>query len=210
MKMQHIQLTAGTELSRSKRPTRLQKLLASMASALPPDAAFEVEYPGGKERVGRGGVRFVFVVHNQRGASAVASLDEKRIGEAYLDGDISLEGDLVAALDLRTKLIDSHPLAYLWSTYGQRLFFGQSEAGQTVDPAALRLGVRVLPDVSRPGASLLFAWLLKPMMKRSNAPFAGNLTPPSKPVAYSPGGASWTLGQDGARLLSTPASLGST
>jgi acetylornithine deacetylase/succinyl-diaminopimelate desuccinylase-like protein len=55
-------------------------------------------------------------------------------------GDISLEGDLVAALDLRTKLIDSHPLAYLWSTYGQRLFFGQSEAGQTVDPAALLIG----------------------------------------------------------------------
>src|SRR5215472_8481505 len=47
------------------------------------------------------------------------------IGEAYLDGDISLEGDLLAAFDLRTRLTDSHTLAYLWSTYGQRLLFGQ-------------------------------------------------------------------------------------
>jgi cyclopropane-fatty-acyl-phospholipid synthase len=57
--------------------------------------------------------------------SALTSMDEKRIGEAYLDGDISLEGDLVAALDLRKALTDRHPLAYLWSTYGQRLLFGQ-------------------------------------------------------------------------------------
>jgi len=31
---------------------------------------------------------------------------------------------MLAAFDLRTRLTDSHPLAYLWSTYGQRLLFG--------------------------------------------------------------------------------------
>jgi len=84
-----------------------------------------VEYAGEKHRVGRGSIRFHLAVHNQRGKSALVSLDEKRIGEAYLDGDISLEGDLLAAFDLRTRLTDSHILAYLWSTYGQRLLFGQ-------------------------------------------------------------------------------------
>jgi len=31
----------------------------------------------------------------------------------------------VAALELRTRLSDRHLLAYLWSTYGQKVFFGQ-------------------------------------------------------------------------------------
>jgi cyclopropane-fatty-acyl-phospholipid synthase len=100
-------------------------LLESLTSALPPGTAFEVEIAGEKQCVGRGQVKFLLAVHNQRGTAALTSLDEKRIGEAYLDGDISLDGDLLSALDLRTRLTDSHPLAYLWSTYGQRLFFGQ-------------------------------------------------------------------------------------
>src|SRR5215469_2167058 len=119
------EFTAPAAITRLERPTRLQELLESVASALPPDTAFEVEYAGEKHRVGRGSIRFHLAVHNQRGKSALVSLDEKRIGEAYLDGDISLEGDLLAAFDLRTRLTDSHILAYLWSTYGQRLLFGQ-------------------------------------------------------------------------------------
>jgi cyclopropane-fatty-acyl-phospholipid synthase len=118
-------MTAPAQISRLERPSRLQKLLASMASALPPDTAFEVEITGERQRFGNGQVRFQLGVHNERGKAALASLDEKRIGEAYLEGDISLEGDMVSALNLRTRLTDSHPLAYLWSTYGQRLFFGQ-------------------------------------------------------------------------------------
>jgi cyclopropane-fatty-acyl-phospholipid synthase len=109
-----------------ERPDKLQKLLLSMSSALAPDTAFEVTYGAEKRRLGAGTVRFRLVIHNQRGKSALTSMDEQRIGEAYLDGDISLDGDLVAALDLRNRLTDSHPLLYLWSTYGQRLFFGQA------------------------------------------------------------------------------------
>ena len=70
-------------------------------------------------------VKFRVAIHNRRGASELSSLDEKRIGEAYLDGDITVKGDLVAALDLSAGLTDRHPLVYIWSTYGQRLLFGQ-------------------------------------------------------------------------------------
>src|SRR5262249_8202061 len=42
------------------------------------------------------------------------SLDETRIAEAYLDGDIDFEGSMLAALDLRGFLADRHPLASLW------------------------------------------------------------------------------------------------
>src|SRR5262249_61327287 len=75
--------------------------------------------------MGAGQVKFKVTMQNRRGVSALASLDEKRIGEAYLDGDITVEGALMAALDLRASLTDRHPLVYLWSTYGQRLLFGQ-------------------------------------------------------------------------------------
>src|SRR5262245_18839934 len=124
-KMQNTKTATLAGFVHAERPTRLQKLLDSMSSALPADTAFEVEYEGCKQRVGRGAVKFNLAIHSRAGASALSSLDEKRIGEAYLDGDISLDGDLLAAFDLRTTLTDSHPLAYLWSTYGQRLFYGQ-------------------------------------------------------------------------------------
>src|SRR6516162_4396262 len=104
--------TTAPQNVRSTPPRPLQRLLESLASALPLDSAFEVDIAGDTQRIGHGRVKFRLAVHNQRGVSALRSLDEKRIGEAYLDGDISLDGDLPAALDLRTSLTDSHPLVY--------------------------------------------------------------------------------------------------
>ena len=105
--------------------TRIERVLDSLATDLPAETAFEAEIDGTTRRFGTGPVKFRLTVNSARGMSALGSLDEKRIGEAYLDGDISLDGDLVAALDLRTRLTDAHPLAYWWSTYGQRLLFGE-------------------------------------------------------------------------------------
>jgi cyclopropane-fatty-acyl-phospholipid synthase len=100
--------------------------MAQFGRHLPPDRAFEFQLPGRPVRqVGNGLVKFRLILHNDRGLAALKSLDEMRIGEAYLFGDLSIDGDLVAALDLRLSLTDKHPLAYLWSNYGQRLFRGQ-------------------------------------------------------------------------------------
>lgn len=123
--MQNLELASTADASRYEPPARLKRILGSLASGLPRDTAFEVELSGERLRLGAGQVKFRVAIHNRRGASALGSLDEKRIGEAYLDGDITVEGDLVAALDLRARLTDRHPLVYLWSTYGQRLLFGQ-------------------------------------------------------------------------------------
>jgi cyclopropane-fatty-acyl-phospholipid synthase len=123
--VQSYKLTATAGVERFETPARLQRFLEPLASSLPPNTAFELELNGVPSRIGNGIVKFRVAIHNQRGVSALSSMDEKRIGEAYLDGDISVEGDLVAALDLRTTLTDRHALVYLWSTYGQRLFFGQ-------------------------------------------------------------------------------------
>ncbi len=125
--MQSYKLAVPAGVERIETPARLKRLSESLATSLPPNTAFELEFDGVRNRIGNGIVKFRVAIHNQRGVTALGSMDEKRIGEAYLDGDISVEGDLVAALDLRTTLTDNHPLAYLWSTYGQRLFFGQVE-----------------------------------------------------------------------------------
>lgn len=51
---------------------------------------------------------------NERAWRALASLDETRIGEAYMRGDIDFDGNMLAALDLRRFLSDRHPLASIW------------------------------------------------------------------------------------------------
>src|SRR5690348_15132948 len=68
-------------------------------------AAFELQLPGRSSRLlGQGEPRFQILVRNQTGVAALGSLNENRIGEAYLNGDIDLNGDVVAALDLRAEL----------------------------------------------------------------------------------------------------------
>jgi cyclopropane-fatty-acyl-phospholipid synthase len=125
--MQNIETRQRTVGVVQEIPSRLTRVLSRLGSALPEDTAFEVEFEGERVCVGNGIVAFRVLVHNRRGMNALNSLDEKRIGEAYLDCDITIEGNLVAALDLRARLTDRHLLFYLWSTYGQRLFFGQTK-----------------------------------------------------------------------------------
>lgn len=125
MRMQADQLSTVLDSPRSARlPAALEKTLAK---SLPGGSAFEVQFPSQPVlQVGEGSVRFRVTARNARAVSALKSLDEIRIGEAYLFGDLDIDGDLVAALDLRNSLTDRHLLAYLWSTYGQRLVFGQT------------------------------------------------------------------------------------
>ena len=119
---------------RSERSWPLERARRGAGAGLPPvllepvaGAVFDVQLPNAPlRRVGSGAPSFRLTVHNAAGLSALRSLDEARIGGAYLDGDIDLDGDLLAALRLRGKLKDHHPLLYLWSTYGQKLLFGQT------------------------------------------------------------------------------------
>lgn len=68
-----------------------------------------------------------FTVHlaSSRGRRALASLDELSIAEAYMRGDLDIEGEMLAALRFRPMLSDRRPLHYLWQTYVQPLIFGQ-------------------------------------------------------------------------------------
>lgn len=123
--MQAENLRNVVDVSRpAPQPSTLVKILGA---SLPEGTAFELQFPGESPiPIGRGQVKFRIRANNARGVSALKSLDEMRIAEAYMDQDVDLDGHLLAALDLRNGLADKHLLGYLWSTYGQPLFYGQT------------------------------------------------------------------------------------
>ena len=86
---------------------------------------FTIEMPDGAKRsVGQGEPVFSVVLHNDRAVKAVRTLDEADIAEAYLQGDMDLDGDMLKPFTLRSELDDSHPLVAAWR-FVQPLMFGQ-------------------------------------------------------------------------------------
>ncbi len=68
---------------------------------------------------------FTVQIVTEKGLAAMAAFDELRVAEAYMDGDLDIEGDLLTALKLRPVLADPHPFKYLLATYLEPLLFGQ-------------------------------------------------------------------------------------
>jgi cyclopropane-fatty-acyl-phospholipid synthase len=86
---------------------------------------FEVVTPdGASQRFGRGEPTFRLTIKNQRGLRAVASLDQGRIADAYLAGDLDLDGDTMKPFELRDSMQDNHWLVQAWR-HIQPLLFGQ-------------------------------------------------------------------------------------
>jgi len=90
--------------------------------------AWEYRMPGGVVvPMGSGPPAFRVDAATERGVAAMESLDELRIARAYCDGDLNLEGDILAALSLRTALTDRHPFLRFWSERLQPFLRGQVE-----------------------------------------------------------------------------------
>jgi cyclopropane-fatty-acyl-phospholipid synthase len=86
----------------------------------------ELELADGRVlRFGAGAPRFRLRVRTLRGLAALVLRDEMLIGEAYLDGHLDLDGDVMAALELRDAMHDRRPARFLWDNYVQALLFGQ-------------------------------------------------------------------------------------
>src|SRR5680860_972562 len=86
---------------------------------------FSIELPDGEKRtIGEGKPEFHIGLRNERALRAVRSLDEGNISEAYLDGDIDIEGDMLKPLTLRNSFHDRHPLVLAWR-FIEPLLFGQ-------------------------------------------------------------------------------------
>lgn len=97
---------------------------------------FDLVVPGGAvHRIGprTAAPAFTLRLTSERAWRALGSLDETRVAEAYMRGDIDFEGDMLAALDLRRFLSDRHPLASLWR-FVQPWLLGQVEADKSWVP----------------------------------------------------------------------------
>jgi cyclopropane-fatty-acyl-phospholipid synthase len=87
--------------------------------------SFMVRLPDGSAiPFGPSAPRFSITLKNDRALSAIASLDEGRFGDAFVQGDIELDGDILSAFELRTSMKDVHPITTIWR-FLQPLLFGQ-------------------------------------------------------------------------------------
>lgn len=77
--------------------------------------SFRVHTPGGDVmNVGRGAPEFEIRIHNENGMRALQSAHELRIADAYVRGDIDIEGDIVKAMWLRNFLSDRSVWLKIW------------------------------------------------------------------------------------------------
>jgi len=72
--------------------------------------------------VGDGAPSLTVLVHNGRGEQAVRRMSLLGICEAYIRGDIDLDGDLIEAASLQTKMTDREILIKLWRRFKPLLF----------------------------------------------------------------------------------------
>jgi cyclopropane-fatty-acyl-phospholipid synthase len=82
------------------RPSLLGRFAGQFSQCTVP---FEVVLPDGAvQRFGKGAPSFTVTLKNRRGLRAITSVDEGRIGDAYLNGDIEIEGDMLRRPAVRT------------------------------------------------------------------------------------------------------------
>ncbi len=87
--------------------------------------AFEIRLPDGSvQPFGKGAPEFRVLLHNPAGLKALSSLDEGRFAEAYLAGDIDLEGDMLKPFALRQTMGDFHLVTTIWR-FLQPVLMGQ-------------------------------------------------------------------------------------
>ena len=92
--------------------------------------AFAVTLPDGSvHRFGQGAPSFEATLRNRRALRAIGSLDEGRIGDAYVAGDIDIEGDMLRPFELRRSMRDLHPIIAAWR-FLQPLLFGQVQTNR--------------------------------------------------------------------------------
>jgi cyclopropane-fatty-acyl-phospholipid synthase len=94
--------------------------------------SFALQFPDGSIRnFGDSTPQFKVVLRNPDALKAAASLNELRIAEAYLNGDIDLEGDLLRSFELRKTFGDTSAIISIWR-FLEPLIFGQIQTNKRV------------------------------------------------------------------------------
>jgi cyclopropane-fatty-acyl-phospholipid synthase len=106
---------------------RLVKLVANQYKARIPvtgTVSFQLEFNAQTHVFGEGTPAFTIRLHNERAVAALTTLNQNTIVEAYLEGSIDVEGDIMELLALRELFNDSRGARFLWR-FIQPLLFGQ-------------------------------------------------------------------------------------
>ena len=86
---------------------------------------FEMSFPDGEaRRFGQGVPSFCVRLKNRNAVRAITSLDQIKFSDAYLAGDIDIDGDMLRPFELRRTMGDLHPLMTAWR-FLQPLLLGQ-------------------------------------------------------------------------------------
>lgn len=110
-------------------PTRLGRFGRRFAA---PAVTFSVCLPDGERmQFGTGAPRFHVALKNRRALRACSTADEGRFADAYVDGDIDIDGDMTAPFELRQAMGDVHPVVAVWRFLEPRLF-GQTRTNRRV------------------------------------------------------------------------------
>jgi cyclopropane-fatty-acyl-phospholipid synthase len=99
---------------------RITKLL-DKRSKLP--IAFSIETMEGKSiTIGREKPEFKIIIKNKNGLRAIKSLNELKVAEAYIKGDLDLEGDFIKAMSIRNALADRNTWIKVWRRLAPMIF----------------------------------------------------------------------------------------
>jgi cyclopropane-fatty-acyl-phospholipid synthase len=94
----------------------LQAVLDTIRARARLPVSFIVRDPAGAATmIGEGAIAFEIRIMNDAGMSALRSFSELEIAEAYIRGDIDVEGDLIEAMRLRQVLTDRKPWIRIWA-----------------------------------------------------------------------------------------------
>jgi cyclopropane-fatty-acyl-phospholipid synthase len=119
---------AGTGL-RSSAAEGIEALVRRVVGPSPA-MPFAIDLPdGGSFAVGDGSPRFRVGVRSRRGLAALRSLDELSIAEAYMDGEIDVEGSMRDVIHLREALDNQSLWITLWRKL-QPLLIGRAKANE--------------------------------------------------------------------------------
>ena len=93
---------------------------------------FKMYFPDGvARRFGQGAPSFCVRLKNRNAVRAITSLDQVKFADAYLAGDIDIDGDMLRPFELRGSMGDLHPLMTAWR-FLQPLLLGQVRTNKAV------------------------------------------------------------------------------
>jgi cyclopropane-fatty-acyl-phospholipid synthase len=109
-----VSVTDSQEAPAQGRPRLLDRILKRFARSATP---FEIVFPDGRRRgFGEGPPSFTVTLR--------ASMDEGRVGDAYVEGHLDIEGDMLRPFEIRGSMGDRHYALTAWR-FLQPLLFGQ-------------------------------------------------------------------------------------